>query len=492
MQVAELGEPSDVILAEEVVEEVAGDELVCAPVGFKQRGCEAGLLHALAHDAYAAALGFSETSFMQYCRDLGVARLGTGFTQMLGRLEREAGIADFQPVGVANDLYRTVAAIAAVHQGIDQRFADDAQRNHRLVLSLQFAFGQTEVPGQIIQHGSLGTADQAEQRVAQFDGIETAVGVGHPFSAWHPDIIDASHGKTAAQGRWLAEQDQASDGRPPFAFLIAANTAERLQQFLVGPAQLFGIWVGFTSGFSVVGNGIRRKVVHFGIGDNAGIEAFLLTALVEDGHVVVGAMLICTADATECPSRQSLCLEENRLVLRLSLWDEDHDDVIALHIFDGDIHSNRNVEDIAALVGNVGHDLVRVRNALDFIGWKKHQFFSHDAEHDPAAAQARLIGKGTDSFENGFAYLGTALGLDTLVLIKEVEAFEQLDSSHARASAVTLRSSLTIPSSARFRSASQNLLMTRNRLSCSRMRSISLPNSKCSKILRTFSEKPLM
>jgi hypothetical protein len=99
--------------------------------------------------------------------NLGVARLRAGFAQVLGRLEREAGVADFQPVGVANDLHRAVAAVAAVHQGVDHGLADHAKGMTGVSLPLQVALGQAEAFGQVVQDGGLGAADQAEQRVAQ-------------------------------------------------------------------------------------------------------------------------------------------------------------------------------------------------------------------------------------------------------------------------------------------------------------------------------------
>lgn len=66
------------------------------------------------------------------------------------------------------------------------------------------------------------------------------------------------------------------------------------------------------------------QVSHGGIGYQRGIKAFGLAALVEDGQVGVGAVLVAAADAAQRAFGQALGLEEDWFVLRLRLGHRDH------------------------------------------------------------------------------------------------------------------------------------------------------------------------
>jgi hypothetical protein len=97
---------------------------------------------------------------------------------MVWRLERKAGVADFEPVGIADHLHRRLHAVAAVHQGIDQRLAQGAQRDDGRVAALQLAFFQPKALGQVIQHRGLGAAQRREQRRAQLTVSKRRSGCG--------------------------------------------------------------------------------------------------------------------------------------------------------------------------------------------------------------------------------------------------------------------------------------------------------------------------
>ena len=149
-------------------------------------------------------------------------------------------------------------------------------------------------------------------------------GVGHPFAAGHADVVHPRHGEAAAQRHRLAKQHEAGHGGLPCALRVAPDAAQRLQQFFVGPAQFFGVGVGFGAGLAVVGDGFGRQVVQRGVGTSAGVEAFRLAALVEHGQIVVGAVLVGAADAAEGAFGQALGLEEDGFVLRLRLGHMHH------------------------------------------------------------------------------------------------------------------------------------------------------------------------
>jgi hypothetical protein len=121
-----------------------------------------------------------------------------------------------------------------------------------------------------------------------------------------------------------------------------------LQQVFVTPAQFFGIGVGLGPGLAVVGNGFGLQIIHGGIGYQRGVKAFGLAALVEDGQVVVGAMLVGAADAPQRTFGQALGLEEDGFVLGLRLGHMHHQHRFGLlkHAA-GNVTVNFGVEDVA-------------------------------------------------------------------------------------------------------------------------------------------------
>ena len=438
-----------------MVEEITGHKQIIAAIRLEQRRRQPRLLHRLAHHPDAAALRFGKPRLVQHCRHARVARLTARLPQMLRRLERETRVANLQPVGVANDLHRAVAAVAAVHQRVHQRLTDDTLRDHRFVLALQVALVQSKALGQIVQHSGLGAADQAKQRIAQLNGVEPTIRVRHPFTARHADVIHPRHGETAAQGQGVAKQHQPRHRGPPAPLRILADAAQRTQQILVRPAQLFGIRVGGGAGLAVVGQGCGCQIVQRGIRHQTGIKTLALTPLVEHRQIVIGAMLIHTAHTAQRPFGQALGLEENRLVLRRRLGDEGHHHGSPLHLLGAQLHAHRHIEALAALRGQGGAQLVGLRHALHLVAGEQRHLFPHHPQHQPAPTQTGFIGKRTHRFQQRLPGLAGPLGLDALGFVQQVQALQQLQRRHAgRPWAVTSASRRRISASAFFKSAS--------------------------------------
>ena len=145
-------------------------------------------------------------------------------------------------------------------------------------------------------------------------------------------------------------------------------------------------------------------------------------------------------------------LEVDGFVLRGGFGHEDHDHRLAFKRVGLDIQSKRSVERVGGLAGQVCADLVGLVESLGFVGWEQGQFFPRDAQQQPAAAQTRFIGEGTDGFQQRFADFVGLLGLDTLVFVEQVEAFEQLLRRHC----VTSRSRSRIRFSTSASSASMS------------------------------------
>ena len=117
-----------------------------------------------------------------------------------------------------------------MHQRVDQCLADHAQGDGWCIAPLQVAFFQRKAFGQVVQNGSLGAAHQAQQWVAQIDGVKAPVGVGHPFAAGHADVVHPHHGEAAAQcHRFSKQHESGHGGLPSFgvgALRVAADAAQ--------------------------------------------------------------------------------------------------------------------------------------------------------------------------------------------------------------------------------------------------------------------------
>ena len=171
-----------------------------------------------------------------------------------------------------------------------------------------------------------------------------------------------------------------------------------MQKVFIAPAQFLGVGVGLGAGLAVVGNGFRLQIVQRGISHRGAVKAFLLAALVKDCQVVIGAMLICAADTAQGPFGQALGFEENGFFLWLRFRHMHHQHRFANDGFGTDRHAYRLVKDTAALGGDVCAQFFRLLNTLDFIGREQGHFFAHHAQQQPAAAQARFVGKGANGF----------------------------------------------------------------------------------------------
>ena len=165
--------------------------------------------HQFAHGADTAAFCLGDVHLMQHGRNARVAGFRARFAQLFFRFDGMPRVANLQPIGITDDLDRTVNAVAAVHDGVDNGLTDNPQRNPGLVFSRQSALGQRERLDQFIAHCIGGAPDGGKQWGADFQGVEPVIGVFHPLPTGYPDVIDAHHGKTATQGHGRAKQDDA-------------------------------------------------------------------------------------------------------------------------------------------------------------------------------------------------------------------------------------------------------------------------------------------
>ena len=395
-----------------MVKRVARNKQVLPTVTFKQGRGQPGLAHGVAHDADAAALGLGESGVVQHRCNARVAQLRSGLAQVFACLEREARVADFHAVAVANDLHRAGTAVAAVHQGIDDSLAHHAQRDGRCVATLKITFGQRECFGQVVKHRSLGAADQAKQGVTQFDAVKAAVGVGNPFTPGHADVVHAGGWKAPTQRMRCAEQDEPCHCRAPVlpALTLHPDAAQRLQQFLVRPAQLLCVGIGLGTRLAIVGQRLRGQVGQRGVGHHGSIKTLLLAPLIEDEQVIFRAMLVNTAHAPQRACRQAAALEVHGLVVRRRFGHMHHQHSLAINGFGADLHPHRDVEGVATLGGQVCRHFVRLSQTLSFVGWEQRQFFPHHAQQQPAATQARLVGKGAHGLQHRLAGFAATFG----------------------------------------------------------------------------------
>lgn len=83
---------------------------------------------------------------MQYGTEQRVARPGTGATELVFRLDGMADIAELYAVTVANDLYRAVLEVGAVHDGVGDGLAHHLARHYGLLHAVGRVIRQVETP----------------------------------------------------------------------------------------------------------------------------------------------------------------------------------------------------------------------------------------------------------------------------------------------------------------------------------------------------------
>lgn len=235
VDVAKAPQPRPVVRRKEVMEQECDHELVALAVGLEGRGREADFVHQLPHDPDAAALGFSEVGVVKDGGNDRVAGLRARLAQSILGDEGMAGIANLQPVPIADDLHRALHPIAAMHNGVYHRLADDAVRHERDVCPVKLTRRERECLGQAVQNGCPRASDERDQWGAKLDGLEAAIRIGHPFPAGHPDAAHPHHGEPASQGLGSAKDQDAGGGGPENP-VLSRGIPQCVQEFLIVPA----------------------------------------------------------------------------------------------------------------------------------------------------------------------------------------------------------------------------------------------------------------
>ena len=213
--------------------------------------------------------------------------------------------------------------------------------------------------------------------------------------------------------------------------LVLANASQCLKQFLICPTQFFGVRIGAAAGLAVIGHGIGRKIFLRGIRNQSGIKAFLLPVLVQRNQIIFRAVLVGTANSSKSAARQTLGLEVERLVLSCRLGYEDHDDGLAMNRFRADVQAQRAVEHAGRLAGQIGAELIWLFQSLDFIAREQRHFLPRHAKQQPTTSEPWFISEGADGFQQRFADFGSGLGFDALVLVQQIQVFQQFLCRHS-------------------------------------------------------------
>ena len=172
---------------------------ILGPVGLKEGRHERVLLHQLPNRADTRTLRLRVPCFMQDGGNLPVPRPGPRLAQAFVGDQRDARIADLQPVCVADDLHRPLDAVVSMHYRVDHDLTNGIPRDQRHVLAPVLSGRQVEPRQQVLQDLPDSARDGSQQRVAYLHALVTRFRIRHPFAAWDADVVHAHHGEEPAQ-----------------------------------------------------------------------------------------------------------------------------------------------------------------------------------------------------------------------------------------------------------------------------------------------------